>query len=357
MIIGRPKLFFLPFFLSIIFLFSIISVYSQEAEPSLPNVFWGTASLNGNPVSSGITIEACIGELTESTTTEADGKYTIVVSGANNSMINFKICSLNASPSHVLNSGESTNLDLSATGTCTSGYSGSPDGGSSGGSSGTSTTPTLQTSSLNTTDKESHFYNTINPSKTTTFVIKNTKFSFKKIIFSVNKLSNNVNITFSILDKLPSYISSLEKVYQYIVVETENLDDNVENVEIEFKVQKSWFDTKKYDKEKISLIRYHDGWSTLNTTIVNEDNSYVYYTAKSQGFSIFAVKVLELVENPAPDIPDLTSPQPKEEDKENINKSQRFNQSDTNNTTLNIITITLVIVVLLFIIFKKFKKK
>ena len=336
---------------------------SQESAPPIPNVFWGIASLNGDPVSSGITIEAYINnKLAGSTTTEADGKYIIIVSGVNGSIVNFKICSLEASPSYALNNGESTNLDLSATGTCPSGDSGSPSGG---GSSGTITPTTLQTSSLNTTDKESHFYNTINPSKTTTIVIKNTKFAFKTINFSVNKLSNNVNITFSILDKLPSYISSLEKVYQYIVVETENLDDNIKNVEIEFKVPKSWLDAKKYDKEKIALVRYYDGWSTLNTTLVNEDSSYVYYTAKSPGFSIFAVKVLELVDNPAPDMSNLISPQPpQEEDKESISKSEgdkpkQYTKLNIKGIILNIFITLAVVVVLLMIfkIFKKFKKK
>jgi len=361
-IIRRPKLFLTPFFLLLVFLFSMLSVSSQESVPSWPNAFWGIASLNGNPVSSGITIEAYIVDGTlVSTTTTTGGKYTITVSGTNGDTVNFRICSLVASQIHTLNKGEVNNLNLSADGTCPSDDSGSTGGGSNGG--GTST-PVLQISSLNTTNKESHFYNTLNPSKTTTFVIKNTKFSFKKISFSVNKLSNNVNITFSILDKLPSYISSLEKVYQYIVVETENLDDNVENVEIEFKVPKSWFNTKKYDKGKIALIRYYDGWSTLNTTLVNEDDSYVYYTAKSPGFSIFAVKVLETVENPAPDMPNLISPQPREEDKENISESEgdepkQYTELNIKGVILNIF-ITLAVVVVLFIIFKiskKFKKK
>jgi len=338
-------------------------VSSQESTPPpppIPNVFWGIASLNGNPVSSGITIEAYIdGNLAGSATAISGGNYTLLVNGTTGDTVNFEICSLNASQAPNLNEGGVNNLNLSATGTCPSGSSGSTGGGSSGGSSGTSTPTILQTSSLKTTDKESHFYKTLSSSKTTTITIKNTKFSFKKISFSVNKLSNNINITFSILDKLPSYISSLRDVYQYVVIETENLNDNVENIEIEFKVPKSWFNTKKYDKEKIALIRYYDGWSTLNTTLVNEDSSYVYYTAKSPGFSIFAIKVLETVEHPAPNMSDLISPQPEEEDKENIGKSQGFNQLDTNNTTLSII-ITLVIVVLLFIIFKiskKFKKK
>jgi len=175
-IIRRPKLFFLPFFLSIIFLFSIFIVSSQESTPSIPNVFWGTASLNGNPVSSGITIEAYIdGTLAGSTTTTAGGEYTIIVSGTNSDTIIFKICSLEASPAPTFNKGESTNLDLSATGTCPSGDSG-PTGG---GSSGTSTPTTLQTSSLKTTNKESHFYKTVSPSKTTTIAIKNAKFALE----------------------------------------------------------------------------------------------------------------------------------------------------------------------------------
>jgi len=347
--IRRSKLFFLPFFLLLIFLISVFIGYSQESTPPIPNVFWGTASLNENPVSSGITIEAYIdGALAGSTTATSGGKYTIIVSGTTNNIVNFKICSLVASPAPTLNEGESTNLDLSATGTCPSGDSG-PTGGP-GGTSGTSTPTALQTSSLHTTDKESHFYDTLNPSKTTTFVIKDTKFAFRKISFNVSKLSNNVNITFSVLDKLPSYISSLRDVYQYIVVETENLDNNVKDVEIEFKVPKSWLDAKKYDKEKIALIRYYDGWSTLDTALTDEDNTYVYYRAQSPGFSIFAIKVLETVEHPAPD---MTPPPLLEEQQEKVSESQEeFVKSSAGNIIFDVTVILIIILLILMIVAK-----
>jgi len=138
----------------------------------------------------------------------------------------------------------------------------------------------------------------------------------------------------------------------------------VKDVEIEFKVPKSWLDAKKYDKEKIALIRYYDGWSTLDTALIDEDNNYIYYRAQSPGFSIFAVKVLEIVEHPAPDMSNLISPQPQEEDKENISKTEgdkpkQYTELNIKGIILNIFITLAVVVVLLIIfkIFKKFKKK
>ncbi len=67
-------------------------------------------------------------------------------------------------------------------------------------------------------------------------------------------------------------------------------EDNLENAVICFKVEKSWLQEKGIDQSSISLNRYNDKkWSELPTTLLREDNKYLYFTAETPGFSPFAI--------------------------------------------------------------------
>ena len=59
---------------------------------------------------------------------------------------------------------------------------------------------------------------------------------------------------------------------------------------ISFRVEKSWLTGKRIDAEDIRMYRYNSGsWAELPTTKINEDETYVYYNAKTPGFSSFAI--------------------------------------------------------------------
>ncbi len=65
---------------------------------------------------------------------------------------------------------------------------------------------------------------------------------------------------------------------------------NLENAVIGFKVEKSWMQDKGIDSSSIILNRYSDKkWNELPTSFSGEDDKYLYFTAKSPGFSPFAV--------------------------------------------------------------------
>ncbi|WP_164997930.1 PGF-pre-PGF domain-containing protein [Methanolobus psychrotolerans] len=66
--------------------------------------------------------------------------------------------------------------------------------------------------------------------------------------------------------------------------------DMIYNVVIDFKVEKSWIYLDGRDSELVQLYRYSDGmWNPLETSIMDEDEDYFYYEAKSPGFSPFAI--------------------------------------------------------------------
>ncbi|MGV8077494.1 MAG: PGF-pre-PGF domain-containing protein, partial [Methanosarcina sp.] len=67
-------------------------------------------------------------------------------------------------------------------------------------------------------------------------------------------------------------------------------EDNLENAVVCFKVEKSWLQEKGIDQSSISLNRYNDKkWNELPTTLLREDNTYLYFTAETPGFSPFAI--------------------------------------------------------------------
>jgi PGF-pre-PGF domain-containing protein len=66
--------------------------------------------------------------------------------------------------------------------------------------------------------------------------------------------------------------------------------NNIENPVVCFKVEKAWAHDKKIDKSSIILNRYnYKKWNQLPTSLSGEDDKYLYFTAKTPGFSIFAI--------------------------------------------------------------------
>ena len=92
---------------------------------------------------------------------------------------------------------------------------------------------------------------------------------------------------------LVSELSSGE-VYKYFNVWVGNggfaTSSNIENPVVCFKIEKSWIQDKKIDQASITLNRYNDKkWSELPVTLLRDDDKYLYFTAKTPGFSFFAI--------------------------------------------------------------------
>ena len=84
------------------------------------------------------------------------------------------------------------------------------------------------------------------------------------------------------------------EVYKYFNLWVGNggfaTSNNIENPVVCFKVEKSWIQDKKIDQASIILNRYNEKkWSQLPVTLLREDNKYLYFTAKTPGFSFFAI--------------------------------------------------------------------
>ena len=65
---------------------------------------------------------------------------------------------------------------------------------------------------------------------------------------------------------------------------------NIENPVVCFMVKRSWLQDNKIDQSSITLNRYSDKkWEQLSTNLSGEDDKYLYFTTKTQGFSFFAI--------------------------------------------------------------------
>ncbi|MDR7666599.1 PGF-pre-PGF domain-containing protein [Methanosarcina sp. Z-7115] len=65
---------------------------------------------------------------------------------------------------------------------------------------------------------------------------------------------------------------------------------NIENPVVCFKVEKAWIKDKKINQDSITLNRYSDKkWEQFPVNRSGEDNKYLYFTAKTSGFSSFAI--------------------------------------------------------------------
>ena len=125
------------------------------------------------------------------------------------------------------------------------------------------------------------------PQKATPVVYVN--FDSKKTAGKTTTIVEMLKGKSTLVSELPS-----DEVYKYLNIWVGNsgfaTSKNIENAVVCFKVEKSWIQDKKIDKSSITLNRYSDKkWNELPTNLSGEDDKYLYFTAKTPGFSPFAI--------------------------------------------------------------------
>jgi PGF-pre-PGF domain-containing protein len=104
----------------------------------------------------------------------------------------------------------------------------------------------------------------------------------EKISVSVQKLDSKP-------DNIPG--SAPGEVHSYLNIEVSELDtENIAGASITFKVEKSWLEENGISTDDVVLSHYTgSAWDQLETTVSSDDGEYVYYVAKTPGFSTFAI--------------------------------------------------------------------
>jgi PGF-pre-PGF domain-containing protein len=133
-------------------------------------------------------------------------------------------------------------------------------------------------------------------------VFENSKLT--KIYVELKREAKNVYMNIRELkerEKVPDSIT-------YASFEIENVNLSVGNAEIGFKVEKSWLHENNLGKNQIRLCRFSEKWELLETKIASEDENFVYYSAKTPGFSKFAIVALKGIKSTkSTTVPTITS--------------------------------------------------
>jgi PGF-pre-PGF domain-containing protein len=124
--------------------------------------------------------------------------------------------------------------------------------------------------------------------------IDNNLFSFTEIMIEVDRDSSGARVDVNRLFEMPSYVGKDPegKVYQYIEINHENLEGNIRNVVVVFRVENGWITENNIDKSGVTLNRYSgalEEWEVLPTMLINEDSDYAYYGSEVPGLSVFSV--------------------------------------------------------------------
>ncbi|AKB75772.1 hypothetical protein MSLAZ_2511 [Methanosarcina lacustris Z-7289] len=92
----------------------------------------------------------------------------------------------------------------------------------------------------------------------------------------------------TLVPKLPS-----GRIYKHVNIwvgnSGEGLPTSLQNGSIGFKVEKEWIKDYNVNESLITLQWYNNSWKPLPTEKVSEDGNYVYFDAKTSGYSSFAI--------------------------------------------------------------------
>lgn len=172
------------------------------------------------------------------------------------------------------------------------GSSSGNSGGSSGGSGGAGGSPEPQS---NVEAKELS-QTTITYGNSVNFDFPQAATPVVNISFDSKKTAGKTTTIVELLKNQSTLVSSLpsDEIYKFINIWVGNsgfaTPDNIENSVVSFKVEKSWVQDKSIDKSSITLNSYADKkWNALPTDLSGEDDKYLYFSAKTSGFSYFAI--------------------------------------------------------------------
>ncbi|MBP1910365.1 putative Ig domain-containing protein [Methanolobus bombayensis] len=109
------------------------------------------------------------------------------------------------------------------------------------------------------------------------------------------KNSGTISVTIEVLVDKSAFVSSMPagEVYRNINIWVGKVgyatEDNIADPVIGFKVPRDWIENNNIDPDSIALNRYDGGWSKLSTRQIDSDDNYLYFEARTPGFSPFAI--------------------------------------------------------------------
>jgi PGF-pre-PGF domain-containing protein len=175
--------------------------------------------------------------------------------------------------------------------------SSSGGGGSGGGGSSQNTGEKFEN-----IDFKDYTIKYVSKDRETTFAFDDGANSITSITFTsklnggqVKAIIENLKGPTTLTDEVPSGI-----VYKNMNIwmgDSKFSSDVISGADVRFKVEKQWIKDNNIKLEHIVLSRHSNGeWEYLDTTISEEDATYIYFISKTPGFSPFAIVSYDVTE-------------------------------------------------------------
>ena len=139
-------------------------------------------------------------------------------------------------------------------------------------------------------------FDEIKPDAPARLIVDRPEVGVSQLSISVRNRVRNARVEVRRLMSRPAEVeqairNNTGQVYSYIEIEKENMNDtDVSEATVDFEVNRSWIREQSINASTIRLMRYVNGtWTSLSTTLVNEDAEKLYFQADTPGFSIFAI--------------------------------------------------------------------
>lgn len=176
------------------------------------------------------------------------------------------------------------------------------NGGSSGGSSAKITPtprPTPTTTALPVT-KASRSVPVLNAGEEVAMAFEDMGISL--LTLKADTTVNEVTVIVERVEKTVDILEPFGLAYAYLDITLENARSTSIKGTVEFKVTKSWVIDNDINETTITLSQYNerDGWTSLATSNVGEDNTSVFFEAEIPHFSLFAIMGEKKEENQTP---------------------------------------------------------
>ena len=117
--------------------------------------------------------------------------------------------------------------------------------------------------------------------------------SIRRIAFTVSKDLANISIEIRALQSTGKEAPA-GKTQRYIEIILSNISDaDITAAQITFEAPKKWLSDNGFAASDVALMRYASGWTKLPTSESGSTEEYVYYTAETPGFSLFAISAVK----------------------------------------------------------------
>ena len=136
---------------------------------------------------------------------------------------------------------------------------------------------------------------TASPGSPAVVNVNSSNMGLTKLTVNVSQTVSNISITITKLNStqgadLRISLGRNGALYEAYEINTTLSNSNISNVEINFKVNKTWLANQNRTVTSVRLYRYvNNAWTRITTTLTGQDSQYYYFSAVSPGFSTFVV--------------------------------------------------------------------